>query len=221
MAAGRGWDRVDILKREAGLQYGTIGWHLVAAIAAIPAGGATGSISLIAFGIDSGIQALLAGMLLWRIRFDIRGRSGDEKYGAFKRRALFGIGIAFFLLALYILNESGSQLYYKEKPATSVIGLVLSILSFIVMAVLSVLKLRAAKVLESRMLRSDAAETAVRSYPPFVLFFGLWLHAGPGWWWADAVAALFMLPLIVREGWKAVEGSKGTSYDAESTKMIL
>jgi divalent metal cation (Fe/Co/Zn/Cd) transporter len=127
----------------------------------------------------------------------------------------------FFLLALYILNESGPRLFYREKPEKSSLGLALSISAVIITVVLAVLKLLTAKALESRTLRTDARETAVRCYLPLVLFFGLWLHASYAWWWADPAAALFMLPLIVREGWKAIEASKDISHASEARKTTL
>jgi len=126
-----------------------------------------------------------------------------------ERRALFVVGVSFFLLSLYIINESGSKLYYKEKSDESLFGLVLSMLSFIAIPVFAFMKLSAAKALESRALRADAIKTAVFILLPVLLFLGLGLRAWLGWWWADPVAALLMVPLIVREGWEAVEESKG------------
>jgi divalent metal cation (Fe/Co/Zn/Cd) transporter len=72
--------------------------------------------------------------------------------------------------------------------------------------------------LESRVLRIDAWMTAVCAYLALILFLGLGLHAWFGWWWVDAVSALLMLPIIVREGWETVEVSKkGTRYESRTT----
>jgi divalent metal cation (Fe/Co/Zn/Cd) transporter len=135
-----------------------------------------------------------------------------------ERKVLFTVGVAFFLLALYIMNESGSRLYYGEKPETSTIGLVLSVLSLVGMPILAVMKFRTARGLEIRALRIDAQETAVCTYLALTLFLGMSLNLWFGWWWADSVAALLMLPLIVREGWEAVEASKRAYYESSSTR---
>jgi divalent metal cation (Fe/Co/Zn/Cd) transporter len=221
MAADHKADRTYLLKRSAGLEYFTVGWDVVAAAVASIAGVTAGSIALISFGLDHIITFVSAGMLLVRIRMEVRGEVSTATQRAYKRRVQFGIGVTFFLLALYILNEAGSRLFYGEKPEKSNIGLALSVSAVIVTVILAVLKLLTAKALGSRTLSTDARETAVRCYLPLMLFFGLWLHASYAWWWADPAAALFMLPLIVRGGWKAIEESKDISHEREARKTTL
>jgi divalent metal cation (Fe/Co/Zn/Cd) transporter len=202
-------DRTALLKKGVILEYTAIGWTVAAAIAAFVAGIVADSIALVSFGLDSVIVTVSAGMLLWRLRQELEGQKNKEDHTLAERRALFVVGISFFLLSLYIVNESGSKLYYKEKSDESLFGLVLSILSLIAIPVFAFMKLSASKALESRALRADAIKTAIFTSLPVLLFLGLGLRAWLGWWWADPVAALLMVPLIVREGWEAVEESKG------------
>jgi divalent metal cation (Fe/Co/Zn/Cd) transporter len=218
VATGQGTDKTDLLKKGVQLEYLTIGWNVIAALVAGVTGIATGSIALTAFGLDSIIGVVAAGMLLWRLRQELQGRKSEEAHTATERGALFVVGVAFFLLALYIMNESGSRLYYREKPEPSFAGLVLSVLFLIGIPVLAVMKLRTARGLESRALRTEARMTAVYAYLAFILSLGLGLHMWFGWWWADPMAALLMLPLIVREGWETVEESKETSYRSGTTR---
>jgi divalent metal cation (Fe/Co/Zn/Cd) transporter len=219
VATGQGSERTNLLKKGVQLEYFTIGWNVIGALVAGVTGIATGSIALIAFGLDSVIGIVLAGMPLRRLRLELQGQKSKEAYTAMERKVLFVVGVAFFLLALYIMNESGSRLYYREKPETSTVGLVLSVLLLIGMPALAVMKFRMARGLESRALRIDARVTAVCAYLALTLFLGLGLHAWFGWWWVDPVAALLMLPLIVREGWEAVEVSKkGTPYGSGTTR---
>ena len=218
MATGQGTDKTDLLKKGVQLEYLTIGWNTIGALVAGVTGIATGSIVLIAFGLVSIIGIVMAGMLVLRLRNELQGQKSKEADIVTERKVLFVVGVAFFLLALYIMNESGSRLYYGEKPETSTMGLVLSVLSLVGMPILAVMKFRAAQGLESRALRIDARETAVCTYFAITLFLGITLHAWLGWWWADSVAALLMLPLIVREGWEAVEGSKRASYESGTTR---
>jgi divalent metal cation (Fe/Co/Zn/Cd) transporter len=218
VATGQGTDKIDLLKKGVQLEYITIGWNMIGAILAGVAGIAAGSIALISFGLVSIIGVIMAGMLLLGLRNELQGQKSKESHISMERKVLFSVGVAFFLLALYIMNESGSRLYYGEKPDTSTIGLVLSILSLVVMPILAVMKFRAARGLKSRALRIDARETAVCTYLAFTLFLGISLHTWLGWWWADSVAALLMLPLMVREGWEAVEGSKRASYESGTSR---
>lgn len=208
-----------LLSRRAWLDYATVSWHATAAVISITAGFVADSIALTGFGLASIIQTAIAALLLWRFHREVRQQRGKEEH-LVEQRILFILGVTFFLLALYILHESGSKLFYREKSETSKSGLVLSVLAFLAMLALAVLKLRSAKALESKMLRADAKENAIGTYPPLMLFSGLSLHAGYGWWWADPLAALFTLPFVIREGWKAIEDSKDSPFARETTKMI-
>lgn len=209
----------DLLRRRSWLDYITVTWHALAAVVSVIAGVTAGSIALTGFGLESVIQTAICALALWRLQLQTgRQMSKDEHF--IDRTILFILGVMFFLLSLYILNESGSKLFYRERPATSSFGLVLSVLAFILMCALAALKLRTAKALDSKTLRADARENVLRAYPSLALFFGLLFYMVYGWWWADPVAGLLMLPFIVREGWKAIEASKGASLGSETTKTI-
>ena len=218
MAKGQDRDRTDLIKKSERLEYLSVGWNMSLAIVAGITGIATGSMVLIAYGLVSIIGIVMAGMLLLRLRMELQGQKIKETYTWTERRVLFMVGVAFFLLTLVIMNESGSRLYYHEKPGTSTIGLVLSVLSLIGMPILAVIKFRTARILESRAFRMDARMTAVCAFLALALFLGISLHAWLGWWWADSAAALLMLPPIVREGWEAIEASKRASYESGTTR---
>ena len=55
-------------------------------------------------------------------------------------------------------------------------------------------------------MRADAKQTELCAYLSAILLGGLLLNALFGWWWADPIAALVMVPIIAREGVKAVRG---------------
>lgn len=211
--------RTDLLKRRAWIDYAAAAWYTIAAAVSTIAGFRADSIALSAFGFESLIQIAMVVLVLRRLHLQSDGQMGKDEERV-ERMILFILGVTFFLLALYILHESGSKLFYKEKPQTSVAGIVLSALAFAACIVLALFKLRTAQALESRTLRADAGEDAARVYLAFILFFGLWLPGGRGFWWADPIAALLMLPFIVREGWKAIEASKGSSFKSRTKKTI-
>ena len=96
------------------------------------------------------------------------------------------------------------MLWHQEAPEVSVVGLVLAVLSAAVMPFLGLRKRHVARHLGSKALAADAMETLICAYLSVALLIGLGLNAWLGWWWADPVAALAMLPLVLREGWEAV-----------------
>lgn len=203
-----------LLRRGLLLEAFTIGWNSLEAVVAIGAGLAAGSIALVGFGLDSVIEVAAGATLYWRLRVELGAGAGGASETA-ERRALYAIGVTFFLLGGYILYEAGKKLYAHERPEASLVGLALALLSLIVMPALALAKRRVGRAIESRALVADAAETAVCSYLSFALVLGLGLNALVGWWWADPVAALLMLPFVIREGLEALEGAREGAHAHE------
>jgi len=157
-------------------------------------------VALTGFGIDSVIEVASGVVLWWRLRAEL----GAARVGpAVEARAARWAGVLLLALAVYIVAESGRRLLTGDRPGESVVGIVLTALSLIVMPLLARAKLRVAASLASRALRADAHETIVCAWLSATTLLGLGLNAVLGWWWADPVAALAMVPLIVREGLEA------------------
>src|SRR5213076_3144297 len=91
-----------------------------------------------------------------------------------------------------------------EPPERSVVGIILALVSIVVMPLLARAKRRVAAKLDSRALHADSRQTDICAYLSAILLGGLLLNALFGWWWADPIAAVCMLPLIFREGMEAV-----------------
>ncbi|MBI4591734.1 MAG: cation transporter [Candidatus Rokubacteria bacterium] len=197
--------RAILLRTGVRLEWFTIGWNSVEAVVAIGAGLLAGSIALVGFGLDSVIETTAGLMVLWRLRREVVGAHGDQVERA-ERAALKFVGLTFLALALYVLYESGRKLWSREAPAESWVGIGLAICSVIVMPLLAMRKRSVARALGSRALAADAVETLVCSYLSLTLLLGLGLNAFVGWWWADPLAALAMLPLIFKEGVEALGG---------------
>ncbi|MBI2957155.1 MAG: cation transporter [Acidobacteria bacterium] len=179
------------------LEYFTIGWNSIEAVVAIAAGVLAGSIALVGFGLDSIIETASGAVLLWRLR-----QHGEFEEVA-ESRALRLVGLTFFALAAYVTYESVMDLRYGHRPAESLLGIVLAVVSLLVMPVLGRAKRRLARRMGSRALAADGMETYLCSYLSFTLLLGLGLNAWLGWWWADPVAALAMVPFMLREGAEA------------------
>jgi divalent metal cation (Fe/Co/Zn/Cd) transporter len=195
--------RRGLHRRALWLEYFTISWNVIEAVVAIGAGIIAGSVALVGFGVDSSIEVISAVGLLWRLRTAGPDATVAEESSA-ERRALYVVAATFFLLAAYITYEAGSALLSREDPDRSTVGLVLSVLSLVIMPALAWWKQRTGREMGSRALVADAAETWVCSYLSLALLAGVGLHALFGWWWADAVGALAMLPVILWQGWETL-----------------
>jgi cation diffusion facilitator family transporter len=194
---------VALHRRALRLEYVTVGWNVIEAFVAIGAGLIAGSVALIGFGVDSGIEVISAVGLLWRLRAAGPHAEVAEESAA-EKRALYIVAATFFLLAAYITYEAIGSLLAREEPLTSPVGIGLSIVSLTVMPALAFAKQRTGRQMGSRALVADSKETWVCSYLSLVLLIGVGLYAAAGWWWADPIAALAMLPIIVWQGWETL-----------------
>ncbi len=192
-------DRSQHFKRGRRLEYFTLGWNMVEAAVAIGAGWLAGSIALVGFGVDSLIESFSGGILLWRLA----SPAHDERR---EQLALRLVGASFFLLAAYVCFEAVKSLIAAEPPKASFPGIILAALSLIVMPLLARAKRRVAAAIASHALKADSRQTDICAYLSAILLGGLALNALFGWWWADPIAALIMVPIIVREGFEAWQG---------------
>jgi divalent metal cation (Fe/Co/Zn/Cd) transporter len=195
--------RVVLHRRTLWLEYFTVGWNVIEAVVAIAAGVGAGSVALIAFGADSAIEVISAVGLLWRLR-KAGPHAPVREEGAAEKRALYVVAITFFLLAIYITWEAATSLISRGEPLTSQVGLILAVLSLVVMTVLALVKQRVGKEMGSRALVADSKETWVCSYLSLSLLLGVGAYAVFGWWWADPVGALAMLPVILWQVWETL-----------------
>jgi cation diffusion facilitator family transporter len=195
--------RRELHRRALWLEYFTVGWNVIEGVVAIGAGIIAGSVALVGFGVDSSIEVISAIGLLWRLRKAGPEATVAEESGA-ERRALYVVAATFFLLAAYITYEAGTALLGREEPDRSTVGLVLSVLSLVIMPALAWSKQRTGRQMGSRALVADAAETWVCSYLSLALLAGVGLSALFGWWWADPIGALAMLPVILWQGWETL-----------------
>jgi len=200
-------ERARLQRRGVLLEWFTVTWNVIEAAVAITAGVVAGSVALVGFGIDSGIEVVAASALLWRFR-----RAGpdatEEEHGAAERRALYVVSGTFFTLAAYIAIEAISALVTGEEPDTSTVGVVLALVSLVAMPSLAYAKQRTGRALGSRALEADAIETWVCAYLSLALLAGVGLNAAFGWAWADPVGALAMLPVILWQGWETFEEAR-------------
>jgi len=203
MAAGR-TSRADLVRRGRKLEYFTIAYNSLEGLIAVFSGFFAGSIALIGFGFDSAIEVTSGGMLLWRLYADVNESLRERA----ERLSLRIVGICFLALALYIGYDSIALLVRQRAPQRSIPGIVLALASLIVMPLLAHAKRKVARDMGSAAMKADATQTEFCTWLSAILLAGLVLNALFGWWWADPVAGLVMVPIIAREGVEGVRGDR-------------
>lgn len=194
--------RSALARRGKRLEYFTIVWNSAEGVFAIVIGAMAGSLSLMAFGIDSFIEVISGSVLLWRMAADA-DRAGRE---AREKAALRVVGVCFISLCFYVGIDAALALIRREAPQHSIPGIALAIVSLIVMPLLARAKRKVGAQLESAAMVADSAQTQFCVYLSAIMLAGLILNAAFGLWWADPAAALCMVPLIAREGIESLRG---------------
>lgn len=194
--------RASLVRRGRFLEYFTIGYNSLEGLIAVVAGLIAGSIALVGFGFDSLIEVTSGVALLWRLHADV-DEDRRERVEAISLRI---VGVCFVALALYVTTESIESLLRHEAPKESLVGIILAAVSLVVMPLLVKAKRKVARGINSGALMADSKQTELCTYLSAILLAGLLLNALLGWWWADPIAALVMVPIIVKEGIEALRG---------------
>jgi divalent metal cation (Fe/Co/Zn/Cd) transporter len=182
----------------------TVAYNVVEGAVAITVGVLAGLVSMIGFGLDSGIESAASVLVGLRLAARLRNGEADE---AKERRTLKAVAITFFVLAAYVTVEGIRSLVGDEVPDTSVVGLVLLAASVVVMPLLARAKRRVGERLGGDpLILADAAETRICVLLSISTLVGLGLYALVGWTWLDPVAGFVIAVFAVMEGREAWEG---------------
>jgi len=181
----------------AGLAWLGVAWHVIEAAVSLVAGIVAGSIALVGFGADSVVEVVAGVVLLWRFATAAPGA---------ERRAQQLIAASFLVIAAYIGVEAVRALAGGHEPDASAVGIALSVVTLATMPLLARAKQRVAAQLHSSATASEARQTVLCAYLSGALLAGLLANAVLGWWWADPVAGLVMVPIIAYEGVEALRG---------------
>jgi divalent metal cation (Fe/Co/Zn/Cd) transporter len=191
------------------LTYITLGWMTIEGAASLLLGWMSKSLLLEAFGIDSVIELFSAAVLLWRLRVEASGIATSEHVNLVERRAARLVGYSLYALVAYVLLNSGYGLFIAKRTTDtheSVWGILIGAVAKVGMPILAGYKLKVAARLNSRALRADAIESITCGYLSIVLVIGLAATRLLDWWWLDSVAALALIPFIIKEGRAAING---------------
>jgi divalent metal cation (Fe/Co/Zn/Cd) transporter len=196
--------RTALIQRGERLEYFTIFWNTLEGLLSVGAGMLAGSIALVGFGLDSFVEVISGSVLLWRMKAD---KDVEERERA-ERISLRVVGFCFLALAVYVAIDSIHSLLSKSGPERSILGIAIGVASLFVMPLLARAKRNVGRAIGSVAMIADSQQTQFCTYLSAVLVAGLLLNLFFGWWWADSVAALVMVPIISNEGIEAVRGKK-------------
>jgi cation diffusion facilitator family transporter len=189
---------VRLHRRALFLSYFTVGYNITEGIVSLLAGLMAGSIALIGFGLDSFVESLSGGVMIWSLRK--QGKMSGEEAERVEKKAVRFIAYTFFILGAYVLYESIEKLYVREIPAPSLLGIIIALVSLVVMPALFYLKYRVGKLMESRSLIADSKETLACMFLSGALLLGLGLNYLYGFWQADPIVGLVVVVYLTKEG---------------------
>lgn len=209
-------ERAALVRTGVRAEYFTVAWMVVEAVVSIGAGVLAGSLLLVAFGLDSIIELVSGGILLWRLSVEARG-STLERVERAEHRAAWVVAVSLALLCVYVLVSAAFGLLTQEKPDSSLVGIAVSLAAVFVMPGLGLTKRRLAARIDSGALRGDAASSFTCGYMAATVLVGLVLNALFHWWWAEDVAALVFLVWLGLETREALEEARErTTSDDEA-----
>ena len=189
----------DAIRRIQRVQTVTIGWMSVEAVVSLLAVWRARSPALLAFGGDSAIELFSAVVVLWRFR-----ASATHEHA--EKRAARVAGTLLFALAAFVAVTAVTNLLGYSEPKPTFLGIAILVAAAVAMPWLAQEKRRLSGATGSAALRADAAESALCAYLSLIALAGLAINAIWHARWADPIAALVVLPLIVWEGREAMRG---------------
>jgi divalent metal cation (Fe/Co/Zn/Cd) transporter len=189
----------DAIRRIQRVQAITIVWMSVEAAVSLLAAWSARSPALLAFGGDSSIELASAVVVLWRF-------NACAAHEHAERRAAQIAGVLLFVLAACVVATSVIALLGYREPKPTFLGIAILVAAAVVMPSLAKEKRRLSRGTGSAALRADAVQSALCAYLSLIALTGLAINAIWHVKWADPIAALVVLPLIIWEGREAMRG---------------
>lgn len=210
-------DRQTNLTRGIRVEIASLVYNLIEVVVSVTVGLLTGSAALVSWGLDSTVEATSAGTLIWRLKAEKDG--GDKRTVLHRKKvALYVVACAFWIVVAAILYEAVSAFISQKAPGFNWWGIAILFVSLVVNPLLAWGKYRYGKRLDSPALKYDAKDTLICEYQTVVVLAGIGLTQWMGWWWADPVAALLIVPYVAWEAFEATKDARSVDPDeAEAT----
>ncbi|MCD1143892.1 cation transporter [Kocuria sp. LUK] len=181
----------------------TVGYNVIEGIVAVTAGLMAGLVSVVGFGIDSGIESIAAVLVALRLSARLRHGETDEHKEKITLRL---VAVTFFILAAYVTYEGIQSLIEGETPESSPVSIIILVASLIIMPVLAAAKKKVGTALGDQLILADAAETKICVLLSISTLAGLIIFALTGAAWVDPVAGFVIAAFALMEGKEAWEG---------------
>ncbi|MGC2208927.1 MAG: cation transporter [Candidatus Korobacteraceae bacterium] len=179
------------------LQSITLIWMLIECAVALWAAARAHSSALLAFGFDSFVELLSASLVVLALAPGCR----------FSRRRIDrAAGLLLFFLAAAVGLASVLALIGKFQPSVSPLGIAITVVALLVMPLLALQKRKLARHTGNNALAADAVQSATCGYLALITLAGLALNAAFHIASADSVAAFAAVPILIREGRRALRG---------------
>ena len=204
--------RRNNLKQARTLQIWNVIYDVIEVVVSLIAGITANSSALIGWALDSVIEVISAATLGWRLHGELKGID-EEKVKRRQKITLNVIAVSFTLICIFISYDSITKLITMETASWSTLGLIILLVSLVVNPILIYYKRKYGNKLDSPGLLADAKDTFICLYQTVVVLIGLLLVNWLGWWWADPVAALLIVPYAAKEGWEAYNKAKDINYN--------
>jgi divalent metal cation (Fe/Co/Zn/Cd) transporter len=202
VTASRFVDFSSAARRGRQLELLTILWGTCEASGALAAALRGHSISLAGFWLDSVIEVVSASALMWRMSQEMDHHKRHQAEHISLRIA----GICLLVLALYVAADSVWSLVKHQSSRPTWLGIAVAAAALVCMPLLARAKKHVANALDSNAMMSDARQTDFCSYQAFIVLLGIGLQRTLGWGWADGVAGLLLVPIIIRAGVLSLQG---------------
>lgn len=181
----------------------TVGYNVVEGVVAVTAGLLAGLVSVVGFGIDSGIESIAAVLVALRLSARLRHGVTEERK---EKIALRLVAVTFFVLAAYVTYEGIRSLLAGETPESSPASIIVLVLSLTIMPILAAAKKKVGATLGDNLILADAAETRICVLLSVSTLVGLLIFALTGAAWVDPVAGFVIAAFAIHEGKEAWEG---------------
>src|SRR5450759_1356509 len=184
----------------------TIFYNIVEGLVAMFFGSKDNSITLFGFGVDSFID-VISGVGLAHMVLRVQRNHTDNTYD-FERTALKVTGYSFYALVVGLLATSLNNLITGQKPETTLIGVIISLISIAVMIELKRRKAKIGVALKSDAILADAECTQVCIYMSIVLLVASAIYELTKISYVDIVGSLALAYLSFKEGRECFEKAK-------------
>ncbi|MCO6042732.1 cation transporter [Aeoliella sp. ICT_H6.2] len=205
--------RTQLLRRGRNVECASLVYNIIEVAVSLTAGFATGSSALISWGVDSIVEGNSAAFMVWRLHGEAAGISEREVLKR-KKTALGVLSAAFSIAVVFILYEAISKFISGETASLSWWGIGILLVSLVVNPLLAWGKYRYGKLTDSPTLKYDAIDTIICEYQTIVVLVGIAFVQWKGWWWADPVAALLIVPYVAWEAFHAGRDAYQVDLDA-------